>query len=178
MGRASSICDCEAHCWAALDKGLVALADPEFLHVLSRWNWRVKVCGARRYVVRTHNELVSGVRRSLTLRLHSIVIPTSAYLIDHRNGNGLDNRSSNLRLATYSENAQNQSQRRRSSSKFKGVSRRGNHWVAVITKNGTQKYLGRFSSEEGAARAYDREAAALHGEFSRLNFAADQRERA
>lgn len=97
-------------------------------------------------------------------------------MIDHKNGNGLDNRRSNLRFCT---NAQNQHNQRKwgsrsgkpLSSRYKGVSwhRRG-HWRAKIQAQGKRRYLGQFQSEEAAARAYDRAARELHGEFAVLNF--------
>jgi hypothetical protein len=78
--------------------------------------------------------------------------------IDHRNGDGLDNRRSNLRPTT---NALNQANRRRIRSKsgFKGVSwdstKRERPWRAHITVNGRMKFLGAFATPEEAARAYD-----------------------
>ncbi len=91
-------------------------------------------------------------------------------LVDHINGNGLDNRRCNLRLCTQSENAMN----RRVSlgvSEFKGVSwsTSSGKWIATIQ----DERVGYFASEEAAARAYDVEAIKRFGEFAACNFTGD-----
>lgn len=96
---------------------------------------------------------------------------------DHINGDGLDNRRSNLRIATCSQNSANMWKPRRpdgsaTSSRFKGVSwdRSRSKWQSKITTDGRCKNLGRYDSEEAAARAYDAAAEAQWGAFARLNF--------
>ena len=92
---------------------------------------------------------------------------------DHINGNKLDNRILNLRFATLSGNARNVASSRGSSSKYLGVSwsKSKGRWYSCITASGKTKSLGRFVSEEDAARAYDAAAKFHYGEFARLNFA-------
>jgi hypothetical protein len=89
--------------------------------------------------------------------------------VDHRNHNGLDNRRSNLRLAT---GHQNQGNRRPQggSPRFKGVYLSRSKWVAQIRFGGSKRYLGRFTVEEDAARAYDAAARLIFGEFACTNF--------
>ena len=86
--------------------------------------------------------------------------------VDHANGDGLDNRRVNLRLASMTENARNQRVRLHSS-QYKGVSafRRTHRWTAAI-------HLGYFLTERAAAEAYDDAARRLFGEFARCNFPA------
>ena len=55
-------------------------------------------------------------------------------------------------------------------SKFRGVSRKGNLWQALIMINRKQKYIGNFKSEEEAAKAYDEYAMKFHKNKARLNF--------
>jgi hypothetical protein len=94
--------------------------------------------------------------------------------VDHKNGDGLDNRRENLREATAAQNARNAKKRPSAASKFKGVnrdtSRTDRIWRARIRVDCKLIHLGRFSTEEEAARAYDEAARRLHGEFACVNF--------
>lgn len=90
-------------------------------------------------------------------------------IIDHKDRNGLNNVRTNLRTATRSGNASN-GNKRRGSSKYKGVTWHRTTWRAQIMKDNKHIHLGMFSSELEAAQAYDKAAKELHGEYSRLNF--------
>lgn len=91
-------------------------------------------------------------------------------LVDHVNGDRLDHRRENLRLASCQENACN-SRRKRGSSRYKGVHwhARRQKWNAMI-RGGESRHLGLFTTEEEAALAYDAAARLLHGAFACLNF--------
>ncbi|MFH1370783.1 MAG: HNH endonuclease [Planctomycetota bacterium] len=93
-------------------------------------------------------------------------------LVDHKNGNNLDNRRSNLRLATPTENSCNRRKARNGTSRYKGVCfhRRRRKWIGRIKIHGKSIFLGHFDREVEAARAYDEAAKIYHGEFARLNF--------
>ena len=90
--------------------------------------------------------------------------------VDHINGNGLDNRRKNLRLASRQENARNRSVQRNSTTKLKGVYRAGDKFRAVICVDDKLLHLGVFNAPEIAALAYDLAARRLFGEFARPNF--------
>jgi hypothetical protein len=96
------------------------------------------------------------------------------HMVDHINRDGLDNRRINLRAATRAQNACNAIKRHsiRSTSQFKGVhwDKARSRWAAQIKKLGKVTNIGRFISEEDAARAYDTAAKKVYGEFARLNF--------
>jgi hypothetical protein len=115
----------------------------------SRWN------GKRTVTVQMHRQLCEGPE------------------VDHINGDGLDNRRSNLRPCTRSQNMANRGRQRNNTSGYKGVSRSGRKWCARIyapNPNGGRSRaltLGRFDSPEEAHAAYCEAAKRLHGEFAR-----------
>jgi hypothetical protein len=96
--------------------------------------------------------------------------------IDHVNRNTLDNQRANLRAASRSQNGANSKKRvfrgQIATSIYKGVSwyKRQKKWIASIREDDKLRFLGYYSSEEDAARAYDTAATRIHGEFARLNF--------
>jgi hypothetical protein len=91
--------------------------------------------------------------------------------IDHINGDKLDNRLENLRVATNSQNQCNNRVRKDSSSKFKGVyySKSKHKYRAHIYANGKSIHLGFYTDPLEAAKAYDQAAIHYFGEFARTN---------
>lgn len=87
--------------------------------------------------------------------------------LDHEDGNTANNRWSNLRRATHSQNMANRKLNRNNTSGFKGVSRRGDSFRAYVNKNGKRVGLGTFPTAELAHAAYTEKARELHGEFAR-----------
>ena len=106
--------------------------------------------------------------------LHRVILNTPKGMCsDHINGDRLDNRKANLRVATVSQNSWNMGRHKtKYNNKYKGVfwNKRYKSWHASIFSNGVKHYLGKFESEYEAAVAYDKTAYALNGEFARLNF--------
>ena len=104
--------------------------------------------------------------------LHRFLRPGAAQ-VDHKDGDGLNNQSENLREATDTQNQANQKkQSRPTSSVFKGVSLNINtkSWMARIRVKGILLHLGYYESEEDAAHVYDYAARIYFGEFARPNF--------
>jgi len=105
--------------------------------------------------------------------MHRLVLDARpGQIVDHINGNGLDNRRANLRLVTAVQNAQNQFvQAGPKTSQYKGVhwDSVGQRWAASITVDGHAIELGRFDREEIAARAYDDAALVHFGPHARTN---------
>lgn len=130
------------------------------------WHSRAQKKRGRFYVVRN---VTVGKKRQRGVFLHRVIAGAGkGFHVDHRNGDGLDNRRENLRVATRSQNAQNQ----RSpvgKSRFKGVSSAGPYWRARIRADGKLIQLGCHRTEEAAARAYDAAAREHFGEFACTN---------
>ena len=109
-----------------------------------------------------------------TLKMHRVIMKAKPnQIVDHRNGDGLDNQKHNLRKTNNQKNSFNRKSHTGSSSKFKGVSyhKIRCRWQANICINYKSIYLGLFDSEIDAAKAYDKAAKMHFGEFARLNFA-------
>lgn len=85
--------------------------------------------------------------------------------IDHINGDKVDNRIVNLRLADNSENNCNRPVQSNNKLGIKGVRRHGSGYQALICKNKKQILLGTFKTVEEAKAAYDKAATKLHGDF-------------
>lgn len=145
-----------------LTQGYVTVVDDEDYERLSVYHWRALRSRSTTYAVR------SAGRGTVMMHREILGVDTQ---VDHQNGSGLDNRRQNLRAATTSQNGMNR-RKAKGSSRFKGVAfdRRTRNWQAYIKVDGKTNFLGRFSSEEEAARAYDEAANASFGEFARLNF--------
>lgn len=94
----------------------------------------------------------------------------AAKIIDHINGDGLDNRRSNLRSVSAEQNMWNRKSRI-GSSKYKGVVMNKNtgKWRVDIRFGNKNHTIGYFESEDSAARVYDAWAKEAHGEFAKLN---------
>ena len=106
-------------------------------------------------------------------RLHRFILQApQGVQVDHRNGDGLDNRKENLRLATPSQNQQNRHNLSLNTSGYRGVTwhKKCQKWQSVIKLNGKNYYLGLYINPESAASAYDLKVIELFGEFARLNF--------
>lgn len=90
-------------------------------------------------------------------------------MVDHVDGNGLNNQRSNLRPTNRSGNRANSKKQSGTTSKYKGVSASRGKWVAHIFVFGKGYHLGNYETEEDAAISYNHAALAYFGEFARLN---------
>lgn len=103
--------------------------------------------------------------------LHRYIMqPPTGLVVDHINGDGLDNRRINLRVCTQKENVRNRIHGPISRSGFRGVFGHPSGREARIKVNGKSKHLGTFATAEEAALAYDRAATEHFGEFAQTNF--------
>lgn len=148
-------------------KRMFAIVDEADFERVARYKWMAVSGGRTFYVCATS---LSGLPQH-HLHMHSFILRVEkGQRVDHRNGNGLDNRKENLRPATTQENNQNRSKYESTSSRFKGVRpARDGRWVAAITLDKKSQVLGVFDAEEDAAIAYDAAAVRLFGEFAKTN---------
>jgi hypothetical protein len=149
-----------------LTQGLFALVDDSDLERVSGRKWWLTRAGRTTYAL---SRARGADGRWHTITMHGLI--TGHPFVDHRNGDGLDNRRSNLRAATRTQNTQNSRAIRGKSSRYKGVRWHTNRkWQARIRVNGKPLHLGMFATEEDAARAYDKVARESFGEYAALNF--------
>jgi hypothetical protein len=145
-----------------LTQGAYALVDEADYELVTR-------SGPWHLIARDHLEYA---RRGHTL-LHSFL--TGWPLVDHINGDGLDNRRANLRPATVAQNGWNSRPQRNSRTGLKGVAflndkPRNKPWSARIMVHGRRIALGYYATAAEAAAAYDTAALKHYGEFARPNF--------
>jgi hypothetical protein len=146
-----------------LTQGKVALVDDNDYKWLNQWKWYM-------YAIRGLFYARRGNGGSLMHRL--ILGAPPGVQVDHRNGDGLDNRRGNLRLASHAENQHNQKLSRiNNTSGYKGVtwSKERRKWRAQIGVDGKTHYLGYYNNKLDAARTYNAAAEKLFGPFARLN---------
>lgn len=133
-------------------------------------NWTLNDQPTKNYCFGRTRESGTSVR----VLLHRLLMRASlAVVVDHKDGNGLNNRRDNLRTATRAENMRNQKQRADSTAPYKGVKVRKTGFYSRITLDGVETHLGVFQTPEAAARAYDAAAVQKFGEFARTNFPRD-----
>lgn len=149
-----------------LSQGMVALVDDDDYEWLNSMKWHAHRDGHTCYARHAYWE--NGACK--TVKMHRVIMGApQGKEIDHMNGNGLDNRKSNLRICSTAENQHNGRKWQQTSSRYKGVSRWKNKWRARLKSAGKEIYLGTFDTEEEAAKAYDEGALRVFGPFAYVN---------
>lgn len=150
-----------------LTLGLWALVDDIDYEALSRHKW----CASKNKDANTYYALRATPRpNKSTVQMHrEILKPPPNIKVDHRNRNGLDNRRSNIRLATSSQNCCNSIKPCTNTSGYKGVSwdKSRKKWRAYIKINGRYITVGRFANKMSAVQARREASKTHHGEFAR-----------
>jgi hypothetical protein len=165
-----------------LDKGMFAIVDDDRYTLVMRFKWHAaKSRHSHIWYARTNYRRPDG--KHTLLDMHRYIMNASpGQIIDHCNGDGLDNRDDNLRICTHRDNMRNRrSHGSDKTSRYAGVSAveqaRGRVLVAQmsdtgqLSRNGTpRKFIGVFMDEDMAARAYDEVAIKMYGTFANTNF--------
>lgn len=145
---------------------IYTLIDAEDFERVTRTVWHYKGgyahAGSSKYLASHHK------------RLHAYILRSQpGELIDHINGDRLDNRKQNLRIVTQAQNNKNAKRPTfpGKTSRFKGVcwDRYNARWIAGVTSDGVHHHLGFYDDEVQAARVYDEAALLHHGEYARTN---------
>lgn len=150
-----------------LTQGEVAIVDDEDYELLRSFNWRLQ--RNKRYSFAIRNDRLPDGRRT-TIRMHHMVVCVGdGYVLNHRDGNGLNNQKSNLRVATKSQAQYTKRLQRSSKSGLKGVfwDSTKRKWRAEISANGKKIRLGYFCDRKEAYSAYCKASGKYHGEFGR-----------
>lgn len=167
----SAIPNIPQHAEFCVRSGLIAICDWQDYELVKNYNWLLKSGRTTNYAIATHT-LADGQQKKVMM--HNLILPPPAGLVvDHIDGNGLNNRRSNLRLATVQQNAFNAPAKRcvGKVSKYKGVhfEKSSKKFKATIKIDGKVKTLGRFDTEVAAALAYNVAAMESFESFARLN---------
>jgi hypothetical protein len=154
-----------------LTQGNVAIVDDAVVALLMQNRWiAARDHRRQQWYAQANVYRQDGVRT--TISMHRLLMGNPpGKMVDHRNGNGLDNRRQNLRVSTPSENSRNMLNCKSHSSRFKGVSWHSGKqkWTAQIMVDRRLIHLGTYADEVAAARVYNEAALRHFGEFANLN---------
>jgi hypothetical protein len=142
-----------------LTKGKIAFIDPENYAELSQYRWSYLNLG---YATRTKNGKKIYMHRQI------MNLKDNGKIVDHINGNGLDNRKCNLRICSKGENGRHRIKLPlNNKSGHIGVYffKLENKWKSAIIVNGQTIYLGRYDNLEDAIRVRKEAEIKYHGEF-------------
>lgn len=158
------------------DNGRQVFIDDEDLPLIAQYRWKVYQ-DSRDERKLHHQYATTYVRNSdgtfTGLLMHRLIMHAGPQqMIDHKDGNGLNNQKSNIRFCTHSQNMRNMRNRIHTKSGFKGVAyqpKGRRPWIARIWYRKKKMYLGAYSTPQEAARKYNEYALKYFGEYAHLN---------
>jgi len=152
-----------------ITKGYVALVDDDDYDLLVQWKWYAQVGKDGRACAYRTSSRVDG--KTKTLYMHRVVMKApDGKVVDHRDGNALNNQKCNLRICFNTENLRNRGKSKINTSGYCGVVKNGKGFIARIMVYNKGYCLGTYKTAIEAAYAYDIAAEKYHGEFAKLNF--------
>ena len=160
-----------------LTQGYIAIVDDEDFEELNQYSWSILKSPNTMYA----NRYYSLGSKRVTQRMHRFILDApSGVMVDHINQNGLDNRRCNIRLCNRMQNGWNRKISKNNKSGYKGVAfhKIDKRYRSSIMANGKAYVLGNFKCKHEAAKAYNKKAIELYGEFARLNIIKPEKEEA
>lgn len=165
-----------------ITKGKFALVDEKHFDYINTFKWAAEKQLTGNYYAVYRTRLKNGTSGKRIYMHRLIMKACKGQIVDHKDGDGLNNQSSNLRFCTRLENSRNRKSKKNSSSKYLGVSRHKHKlsngsfrfspsgYIAQIKIGNDKIKIGKFINEIDAAKAYDEMAKIHFGEFANLNF--------
>ena len=151
-----------------LTQGQFAKVDDEDYDFLMKWKWYALKSTTDHYYAVRKGKQSDGLRNRNLIRMHQEVMPyVKGMVIDHIFHDTLDNRKSELRVCTVSQNGMNRVISYNNKSGYKGVSwhKKRRKWRANIKANGVKIELGCFDTKEEAYKSYCEAGRKIHGDF-------------
>lgn len=147
-----------------LTQGLFAIVNDDDYQELSKHKWYAHKQHGPVYAER--KQTIDG--RQVTVKMHRAIMGNLGEVIDHIDGNGINNVRSNLRFASHSQNACNRKTMSNNTTGQRGVVfvKGANKWRATISKKGVRKNLGYFASFQDAKEAYIKASKVVHSQFA------------
>jgi len=149
--------------YVPLTQGYEAIIDASDVHLVENHNWWAEV---KQWGVSAARSIREPYKTNIYM--HRVIMNAPAGSeVDHKDHNTLNNRRSNLRFCTSTQNSQNTRLRCDNTSGYKGVSwcKLNNKWKAQIAANGANRYIGLFDCPKKAHEAYIKAAKKHFGEF-------------
>lgn len=156
-----------------LTQGKVAIVDDKWFSVLKKFNWYAKNHKGIYYAYRRKLKSENWTTDKIPMHRYIMLLENQDItnkIIDHKNGDGLDNRKNNLRICNTAQNGMNR--RKKKNADYKGISwhKHANKWISSIKYNGKSIHLGYFTNKVDAAQAYDQAATKYYKNFANINF--------
>jgi hypothetical protein len=140
----------------------VMLVDDCYLDLASSRKWCLQKTNQTFYAQRQ----IKGIKKYI----HRLIMNEPKGFIDHINGNGLDNRKTNLRIVNAEQNARNSNKPNTNSTGYKGVCKcKNGKYTVGLSINNKRIHIGLFTNIEMAAKAYNEAAKKYYGEYAKLN---------
>lgn len=152
-----------------LTQGQYALVDDEDYPIISATKWYALFTPRTKKYYARRNTSLGNKKRGFSLMHQFILGVKGSIIVDHINGDTLDNRKVNLRIVNYSQNVQNSRIRKDNKSGYRGVSfyKKNKKWGAKIGYNNKYFFLGLFPTAEKASEAYKKSEKKYFRNFAR-----------